>query len=582
MKKFLIFILVLVVLAGGAGGWYYVTHGEIPFVNNNPLDEIPFEKVPFLAAMLGRKESTEKVYVSTVGTLMGVAGVQNRFAGVVEPQETVEVNIENGRRVSEVLVKTGENVKAGQLLFEYDLSSIEENLQQARLEMDQLRNQALSYADQIATLENEKQRANAASQLSYTIEIESNRMNLQKNQYDQRTKQAEIEKLEKATGNTQVYASIDGIVQKIDTSKMNQGGTGSVTDVLEEDTSSYGYGDSSSTSNAFITILSTGAYRVKGKVNELNLDSIIPGSPVIVRSRVDDTKTWTGTMGNIDMENSSSNSGGNMYYGGYGDSSDLSSTTYPFYVELDNSSDLMLGQHVYIERDEGQDNDKAGVWLSEFFIVDVDKEDPYVYAANDSGRIEKRYVILGSYDGGLMEYEIVKGLTYDDRIAFPSSSVKEGASAVLGSGEQVMSALFEDSMADIYPDDYSGMDYDDYGMDSYGMPDSSGASGDYVSGDYMGDPLFDSDDLEGYTYDPETGEYYKEETITYTEGEDVFYDEHGNVVESFGEGEEISGDFSWGEPEEITDSAYEMDESSAQYFNENAAGSFSSDLFPVQ
>ena len=61
-----------------------------------------------------------------------------------------------------------------------------------------------------------------------------------------------------------------------------------------------------SDSSAFITILSTGAYRVKGKVNEQNRDSIVPGEAVIIRSRVDSSKTWKGTMGSIDMNNGTS------------------------------------------------------------------------------------------------------------------------------------------------------------------------------------------------------------------------------------------------------------------------------------
>ena len=47
----------------------------------------------------------------------------NRFAGVVEPQKTVNVKIESGRKVKEVEVKTGEEVKAGQLI-EADLSLV--------------------------------------------------------------------------------------------------------------------------------------------------------------------------------------------------------------------------------------------------------------------------------------------------------------------------------------------------------------------------------------------------------------------------------------------------------------------------
>ena len=54
---------------------------------------------------------------------------------------------------------------------------------------------------------------------------------------------------------------------------------------------------SDSSDNSFITILSTGAYRIKGQVNEQNRNTVVPGSAVIVRSRVDENQIWHGTMG---------------------------------------------------------------------------------------------------------------------------------------------------------------------------------------------------------------------------------------------------------------------------------------------
>ena len=47
---------------------------------------------------------------------------------------------------------------------------------------------------------------------------------------------------------------------------------------------------SDSSDNSFITILSTGAYRIKGQVNEQNRNTVVPGSAVIVRSRVDENQ----------------------------------------------------------------------------------------------------------------------------------------------------------------------------------------------------------------------------------------------------------------------------------------------------
>ena len=376
-----------------------------------------------------QETSGDSVYVTKISDLTGqTSGVSNRYAGVVEPQETVSVELESGRTVKEVQVKTGDQVKKGQLLFEYDLSSIQESLEEAQLDLDRLKNEASSLNERIATLEKEKKKASQDNQLSYTIEIETNKMNLKKNEYSQKSKQAEIDKLQSATGNTEVRSSIDGVIQKIDTSKLTTEDNSSVDDT---DSGDFSQSDDSSSggSNAFITILSTGAYRIKGTVNELNVNSIVEGEPVIIRSRVDDSQTWKGTMGTVDKDSASSGNNNNSFYG-MTDSSDsqTSTSTYPFYVNLDSSDGLMLGQHVYIEMDEGQESQKTGIWLSEVYIVDADTDSPYVWAADKKGKLEKRSVILGQHDEELGEYEIADGLSKDDCIAYPSDILEEGMS----------------------------------------------------------------------------------------------------------------------------------------------------------
>ena len=106
MKKRIIIVLGILIAAGGIGTgvWYH-------FYGNTQ-----------------GKTGDSIVYVSKVSVISGTeTAAVNRFAGVVEPQKTVNVKIESGRKVKEVEVKTGEEVKAGQLLFEYDLSSIEDD-----------------------------------------------------------------------------------------------------------------------------------------------------------------------------------------------------------------------------------------------------------------------------------------------------------------------------------------------------------------------------------------------------------------------------------------------------------------------
>ena len=134
-------------------------------------------------------------------------------------------------------------------------------------------------------------------------------------------------------------------------------------------------------------------------------------------------------MGSVDVNNGTSDDSSNdMYMGMASTSSDdqTTSTSYPFYVELDSSENLMLGQHVYIERDIGQDEKKDGLWLSDYYILDTDTNEPYVWAASDKNRLEKRYVTLGEHDDDLGEYKIVEGLTKKDAIAFPTAALEEG------------------------------------------------------------------------------------------------------------------------------------------------------------
>lgn len=492
MKKRLLILLGILVIGGAGAG------------------------VCWKAGVFGQEESSgDAAYVTKISELTGdVAGVSNRYAGVVEPQETVKVELESGRNVKEVKVKTGDQVKKGQLLFEYDLTSIQDDLEEANLELDRLKNEADSLDEQIWTLENEKANASQEDQLSYTIEIETNKMNLKKNEYSQKSKQAEIDKLKNTMGNTEVRSTIDGVIQKIDTSKLTTDDSADAGDDMgdySDGSTDAGSGDDSQ--NAFITILSTGAYRIKGSVNEMNVDSIVEGSPVIVRSRVDDTKTWKGTMGAVDRDSANSQNDSSAYYGMVDTSGDTqtNSTTYPFYVDLETSDGLMLGQHVYIEPDEGQEEEKTGLWLSEFYIVDADTDSPYVWAAGKDKKLEKRSVVLGQYDENLGEYEIADGLTKEDSVAYPTDTLTEGM--------KTTTVAPSDAVDMQTSGDDAGTDADvDADIDAGDMPDEDGMDmgddGSYVEDDGMA------------AEDSGMGD----EVSTYT-------DENGTVVEDYDAGD---------------------------------------------
>jgi len=77
-----------------------------------------------------------------------------------------------------------------------------------------------------------------------------------------------------------VTSGIDGVVTKISSSSGNE------------------YYSDSGSDDAYITIKKVGDFRVKASINELNMNDIYEGAPMIVTSRMDGT-TWTGTISEI-------------------------------------------------------------------------------------------------------------------------------------------------------------------------------------------------------------------------------------------------------------------------------------------
>lgn len=391
----------------------------------------------------GAASSEEFVYVSNVSTIVdrGSVGIQQRFSGVVEPQQTYEVTLQQDKTVKEVLVEKGQDVTIGTPLFTYDTEQAQSDLAQAELDLDRLKNDIVNLNEQISTLEKEKRSASEDEKLNYTTQIQTAQNDIKKTEYSIKSKNMEIEQLKNSIENATVVSEVSGVIKSI-----NQSGS----------QTSY-YDDGSS--NAFITILETGEYRVKGTVNEQNIYSVVEGQPVIIRSRVDDS-VWYGTMGAVDTENGQTGNEDSYHYYGRSDSENQSSK-YPFYVTLDYDDGLMLGQHVYIEMDMGQDDEKTGLWLPDYFICDIDT-DPYVWADNGHGKLEKRSVVLGEYNMDLMEYEILDGLTLEDAITFPEDVLEEGmATQISMDGMMGAQIPMDDDMAledEIYMEDDMYMD----------------------------------------------------------------------------------------------------------------------------
>ena len=471
-KKVAILLGVLVVLAAAGGAGFYFREELV-----EAMSTIPF---------LGKGSSDDKVYVEKVSKIMNQSsGLQNRYNGIVETQDTYEVKVDSSRTVEEVLVKVGDTVEEGQELVKYDTSEIETQIKQAELELEGINNEIANYNKQIEQLTKERDAAGTTDTFSYTTEIQSLQNSVEQNKFDLESKQLEIDKYKEQLDKCTVVSKQSGIVKEI-----NENGYS---------------GDSDS--SAFMTILKTGDYRVKGSIDEQNVWTIEQGSQVIVRSRVDESVTWKGTITKVDTDNTVSQSNSDYY-----DSSDssASATKYPFYIELESADGLLLGQHVYIEMDEGPAEKKDGLWLYSYYIVQETEDGEsigsaesvyyddteametemannetlsdgsvvsYVWVANEKNRLEKRIVELGEYDADLGAYEILSGLTADDYIAWPMEGLYEGVTTVTNEDEVDYSSPLYDQEdlymdTEFYEDDYYvedvwGTEDWEYGADEY-------------------------------------------------------------------------------------------------------------------
>ncbi len=361
--------------------------------------------------------SEDKVYVEKVSRIMNqYAGVSNRYNGVVETQDSYEVNVDSSRTISEIKVEVGDEVEEGQTLVTYDTSDLTMKIEQAKLELEGIQNEIDNYNKQIDTLTKEMEKVDESERYDYTTQIQNIQNSIAQKQFDMESKKLEISKEQKQVSSSSVVSKVAGVVKEI-----NEKGV-----------------DSNGNSAPFMTILQTGEYRIKGSIDEQNVWMLSEGQEVVIRSRVDSTETWSGTIGKIDTE-SPQQGNDNGYYSTSSSGDTQSASKYPFYVDLDSVDGLILGQHVYIELDQGQEEVKEGLWLYGSYIVQ-DEDTPYVWAANEKNRLEKRYIELGEYDADMDEYEIVSGLTEDDYITWPMADLYEGVTTVTDEAEVDYSA----------------------------------------------------------------------------------------------------------------------------------------------
>lgn len=365
-----------------------------------------------------KSDSTDaKVYVSAVSdnnTAVSNMYGGNCFSGVVETQKSLNVKYDSSKKINEVYVEEGSQVKKGDKLFSYDVDSMKLQKEQAQLEIDKNSADIESKNKQIEQLEKDKKKASSDEQFSFATQIQSLKTDISQAEYDIKVKKSEMSQIDKSIENSTVTAEMDGIVNKLNKISQNNGDDSQNT------------GDNTTDPDVIMTIIADGDFRVKGKVNEQNMSALYVDEPVIITSRVDSSVTWTGKISEISNEAEKNNN--DMYYYGGGSDDYSTSSNYVFYVTLDSNENLMLGQHVIIEPDYGQADaiDKKGIWLMQDYVLTDDDGKTYVWAANKKNKLEKKYVEIGQKDDNSGDCEILKGLSEDDLIAYPDEYCKDG------------------------------------------------------------------------------------------------------------------------------------------------------------
>lgn len=348
-----------------------------------------------------------QVFVQKVADLAQMGGIAptDRFSGLVVSESVTEIQRDKDKVVDTLYVREGDDVTQGQELFSYDTDQLQLTLEKQKLELEQLASSIENYGIQIAQLEKDRERANSGDKLKYTLQIQTNQIDLKEAELKLKTKQSEVQKSEHLLANALVTSPVDG----------------RVTSISEDET------DENGKPKAYITIQQAGSYRVKGTLNEMQRGTIMEGTRLRMESRLDPTQYWMGTVTLVDYENPTQGNN-NDYYISSGSDEMSSSSRYPFYVELDSSDGLLLGQHLYLSVASEEEVSLEGVTLGSAFICFDEEGNSYVWAESSQGKLEKRTVELGEYDMAQDVYEILSGLAETDYVAFPDEELcVEGA-----------------------------------------------------------------------------------------------------------------------------------------------------------
>ena len=357
-----------------------------------------------------------QVNVEQASMLTTAVTSSDKFAGVVVSENVIEIERDTEKQIQELYVSAGDVVRVNEKLFEYDTDTLSLTVDKQQLEMDKLTQQIKDLTTQKTNLEKQiKKEKDKNTKATLELTLRTVNADLTQANYDKKTLQAEINYNKDVLKNAVVRSPIKGTVRTI-----NESGS------------------------PYITIQQAGAFQVKGTLNELSLNAgIMEGVGVTILSRTDPTAYWTGTVTLVDYNSASGEEQDNMF-GGYVDPM-ATSTSYPFYITLDSTEGLLLGQHVYIQISAAAIGDEL-LRIPESYILDVTMDEETWLTTGSVWGVDmetmtlvKLPVTLGEYDPTYGTYVILDGITPESFLADPAEpGVKEGAAVYLRSELEYM------------------------------------------------------------------------------------------------------------------------------------------------
>lgn len=335
---------------------------------------------------------------------------------VPEDEQKIYAEPESGE-IKEFKVEENQKVKKGDVLFVYDESKIQNELNAAVRSRDMVKNSTATLQNQVGQLnkqiEQMKKQMNSGLDEEEEVVISNEdirQLELEKNQLaleienskaEEAAAQAEINELDKARQALSVKSKMNGTVVKVNKNL----------DRTEE-----------GTTEPVVHIVSDDPFKVIGTMSEFDAVKIKPKQSVVVRPKVYKEREWKGTVESVsEYPTDEGSSDMDMYGGGEGNV-----TMYPFKVAItDDTKELRQGFHVSLEVSIGGEEKKLVVphtailddmmmdfegeedfsMMDEMFgsgEMDMLDEAPYVYVLVD-GVLERRDIETGQMNDEFIE-----------------------------------------------------------------------------------------------------------------------------------------------------------------------------------